>query len=536
MQTFQGLPISGGIATGSVLCIKKRHAVPLRYECEDTAVEIARFFRARDSAQTQYRLLADDLEKKDKESAMIFRGFFWMLSDDRFDKSVISHIREGKRSAEAAVIETQRQFLSVYDDADESIRLSRSADLREIVSRLLAFLSEADSLPASKHPYILVSEDLMPSDLLMANTKKLLGIVTSRGSAYSHIAVLSRMLEIPAVIGIDPGDYADGQLAVLDGYEGQLFLDPTDECIRLHQEIKEQKEEERRSLSIYIEKKAVLPDGRSIPVYANISSLADLSSALKNGAEGIGLFRSEFLYLGRQTLPDEETQFSIYKDALTSSSDKEVTVRTMDLGGDKIIPTFPRLQGNTSSPSIRGIRFALMHRDVFRIQLRALLRASAFGKLSILYPMISSLKELSETKKLVREVADELKKEGVSLGNYSEGIMIETPSAVELSDLLAKECDFFSIGTNDLIQYTFAIDRSDPLLTPFLDTHYEAIFRQIDRTVQNAHSAGIPVRICGEMAGDLSFTKRLLSLELDAFSVAPVDILPLRQAILSDQS
>ena len=257
---------------------------------------------------------------------------------------------------------------------------------------------------------------------------------------------------------------------------------------------------------------------------------------MQNGAEGIGLFRSEFLYLGRQTLPDEETQFQIYKDALISMQGKGVTVRTMDLGGDKTVPTFPRLQGNASSPSLRGIRFALMHRDIFRIQLRALLRSSSYGKLSILYPMVSSLNELYETKKLVRDVADELSKEGVSVGPFSEGVMVETPAAVELSDLLARECDFFSIGTNDLIQYTFAIDRSDPMLTPFLDTHYEAIFRQIKRTVENAHSADIPVRICGEMAGDLSFTERLLSLDIDAFSVAPVDILPLRQTILSGQS
>lgn len=536
MDTFQGIPISGGIAIGPVFYKRTRSMEPIRFETDDPAVEIARYLRARDAAQSQYRLLAKDLEKKDKESAMIFRGFFWMLSDDHFEKQIISCIHDKKRSAEGAVLETQKEFLSLYNGAEDDLRLSRSADLSEIVSRLLAFLSESGSPPEPKTRYILAADELTPSDLLMSDQKKLLGILTRSGSAYSHIAVLARMLEIPFVIDISPDERFLEQSAVLDGYEGHLFLNPTEECKQRYQEIRQQKEEEKKALSVYASKKTIFFNGRRISVYANISSLGDYSSAIRNGAEGIGLFRSEFLFLGAHGLPEEELQFSIYKKALTTSPEFPVTVRTMDLGGDKAIPTLPGFPSQGSPSSLRGIRFALVHRDIFRIQLRALLRASGYGRLSLLYPMISSMEELFETKKLVREVRDELEGEGISTGAFSEGIMVETPAAVELSHRLARECDFFSIGTNDLMQYTYAADRSDPMIIPYLDTGFEAILSQIKRTVKNAHAAGIPVRICGEMAADTSFTKRLLSLDLDGFSVAPGNILPLKRAILEDQS
>ena len=535
MQRYQGKGVFGGIAIGIIHIYAKGEQQVKRYKITDIRAEIERFQDARQMAVGQLGLLYEKAVKEVGETnAAIFEIHQMMLMDDDYLESVENIISTQQVNAEYAVAVTSDNFAAMFAAMEDEYMRGRAADVKDISERVLAILMGRDkSSVITDEPVIIVADDLAPSETVQLDKDKVLSFVTVHGSANSHTAILARTMSIPALIGTPiPLDASiDGHLAVVDGNSGCIYVDPDDETLRIMEEKLAQEKEKKELLQTLKGKESITLDGRKVSLYANVGSLADLSRALENDAEGIGLFRSEFLYLEKEDYPTEEEQFAVYRAAAEIMAGKQVIIRTLDIGADKQADYFKLPKEENPAMGCRAIRICLTRPEVFKTQLRALFRASAYGKISIMYPMITSVKEVRQIKAIVEEVKQELITKGIPFGEVEQGIMIETPAAAVTSDLLAKEVDFFSIGTNDLTQYLLAIDRQNEELEQFFDAHHPAVLRMIAMTVENAHKAGIWCGICGELAADPGLTEQFLEMGVDELSVSPGSVLGLRKVV-----
>ena len=536
MVVCQGKSVLKGIAIGKIYLYEKQEYVLEQKQVADAEAEVARFEAAKETAIGQL----DDLYEKalaeaGEEQAMIFDVHKMMLDDGDYLDAITGLIRSEKVNAEYAVHTTGEQFAAVFASMDDDYMKARSADVKDISGRVIRILAGiGDGSIASEEPVILLADDLTPSETVSLDKSKILAFVTRNGSANSHTAILARSMNIPALVQTDVELLKEyhGMDAVVDGLDGKLYLDPEEAVLAELVQKKEACGRERAELEKLIGLDNVTRDGRKINVYANIGSPEDVDKVLLNDAGGIGLFRSEFLYLGREDYPSEEEQFEIYKEVLSRMEGKKVIIRTLDIGADKQVDYFNL--GNEDNPALgyRAIRICLDRPEVFKTQLRALFRASMFGNISIMYPMIISVTEVKQIKAIVAEVKKELTEQGIPFkDDVEQGVMIETPAAVMISDLLAKEVDFFSIGTNDLTQYTLAIDRQNEQLDDFYNPHHEAVLRMIRMVVENAHKCGKWAGICGELGADLTLTEQFVRMGVDELSVAPSMILKLRKVV-----
>lgn len=538
MYEFSGKSVFGGIAIGKIKVLSQNKAMVKRTHVEDVNEEIARYHNAKEQAKEELQLLYEKaLKEVGETNAAIFEIHQIMLEDDDYNESIESIISTQNVNAEYAVATTGENFSQMFLDMDDDYMRGRAADVKDISERLIRILSgKTDGTRASGEHAIILAADLAPSETVQLDKDKVLSFVTLQGSINSHTAILARTMGIPALVSTNIGTLSmeelDGKFAIVDGTDGKFYVEPNEETIeRLEQ--RKQKEQEIKELYETLKgKENITLDGKKIMVYANIGNIKDLAHVIKNDASGIGLFRSEFIFLERSSFPTEEEQFQIYKTVAETMAGKRVIIRTLDIGADKQCDYFQMEKEENPAMGVRAIRICLTRPEIFKTQLRALFRASFFGKLAIMYPMITSLDEVTKIKALVEEVKRELDAEGISYGNPEQGIMIETPAAVMISDLLAKEVDFFSIGTNDLTQYTLAIDRQNEKLDEFYDSHHPAVLRMIQMVVDNAHDAGIWAGICGELGADLSLTKDFLAMGVDELSVSPARILPIRKIIL----
>lgn len=533
MIVWEGKSVFGGIAIGPVSLFDQGETQVKRWSVEDTEVEKDRFTQAKEKAKEE---LAGLYEKALKEvgeaNAMIFEVHQMMLDDLDYVESITNMIETQKINAEFAVAATGDNFSQMFAAMEDAYMKERAADVRDISNRVIRILQgkEAGGM-AGDEPVILLAEDLAPSETVQLDKSKVLSFVTRKGSTNSHTAILARTMNIPALIGVDYTSDVDGKMAVVDGFEGKIYVDPDEETLHKYQMRQEEENHKKELLQQLKGKDNVTRDGRKIQLYANIGGVADVASVLANDAGGIGLFRSEFLYLESDTFPTEEEQFKAYKSVAETMAGRKVIIRTLDIGADKQVDYLGLDQEENPAMGYRAIRICLDEPEVFRTQLRAIYRASHYGSISIMFPMIISVKEVQRIKEIVEEVKNELKAQGIPYGQVELGIMIETPAAVMISDLLAKEVDFFSIGTNDLTQYTLAIDRQNPKLDAFYDSHHEAILRMIRLVVENGHREGCWVGICGELGADTTLTKDFLDMGLDELSVSPSMVLRVRDAI-----
>ena len=533
MVKIEGKSVFGGIAIGPVEILKKKDNQVLRRHVEDTEEVVRRYEAAGDAAKKQLQNLYEKaLTEVGEASAAIFRVHELMLSDMDFVDSITNMIRTQNVNAEYAAAITGDNFSTLFESMDDDYMRARAADVKDVSERLIRILSgEGQSGIRGNEPVILAAEDLAPSETVQLDKSKILAFMTRYGSANSHTAILARTMNIPAVIAVDFPEDCDGKTAVVDGFSGCIYLDPDPEFLKMMTERQAEEIKKRELLQTLKGKENITQSGRKVNVYANVGSVSDVVTALKNDAGGIGLFRSEFLYLEKDHYPTEEEQFQVYKRVAETMAGKKVIIRTLDIGADKQIGYFDMEHEENPALGYRAIRICLDRIDIFKTQLRALYRASAYGNISIMYPMIISLEEVQRIKEISAEVRGELKDAGISFGNVEEGIMIETPAAAIISDLLAEEVDFFSIGTNDLSQYTLAIDRQNPKLDAFFDPHHPAVLRLLKMVADNAHKAGIWVGICGELGADLTLTQAFLDMGMDELSVSPAMVLPLRQII-----
>lgn len=533
MVTTKGKSVYTGIAIGKIKFCNTNQSEVVRSHTPDTKGETSRFLEARSKATKQL----NDLYKKackevGSENAAIFEIHQMMLDDEDYLESVENIINSEKVNAEYAVAVTAQNFADIFSAMDDSYMQARAADVMDISERIIRILKGSSyGFGPLDEPCIIVADELSPSETVQLDKSKVLAFVTAKGSVNSHTAILARTMNIPAIIGVELNEDCDGKNAIVDGFSGRVYIDPdskvTEEMTeRLNIELKN-----RELLGVLKGKPTVTLDGKRINLYANIASSMDLAAVFQNDAEGIGLFRSEFIYLGRNTFPTETEQLAIYKMVAQTMAEKRVIIRTLDIGADKQVDYLGLSREENPAMGLRGIRLCLSQPKVFKTQLRALLQASVYGNISIMYPMINSVSEIRCAKEFVEETATELSSQGIPYRIPEQGIMIETPAAVMMSDSLAKEVDFFSIGTNDLAQYSLAIDRQNPRLDDFFDGKSEAIMRMIELTVKNAHSAGIWVGICGELAADTSLTKRFLEMGIDELSVAPPKVLSIRKTI-----
>lgn len=533
MEIQNGKKVFSGIAIAKVLFYSKQQNQVVRRHIEDTQAEITRYQDAKSTAIEQLQGLYEKALKEVGEmNAQIFEVHQMMLEDDDYNDSVCNMIRAQEINAEYAVATTGDNFAKMFAEMEDDYFRARSADIKDISERVLSILNgNQQSSNLGDEPVILVAEDLAPSETVQMDKSKLAAFVTRLGSANSHTAILARTMGIPALIGVTIREEWNGKLAVVDGVEGKIIVEPDEDVLAEYQK-KLTTEQEQKELLLQLKgKENVTKSGQKINLYANIANASDLAAVLKNDAGGIGLFRSEFLYLEKDELPTEEEQFQAYRQVAETMAGKKVIIRTLDIGADKKVDYLNL--GTEENPALgyRAIRICLEQPDIFKTQLRALFRASNYGNISIMYPMITSLQEIHDIKAIVNEVKQELRDAGVPFGEVEEGIMIETPAAAIMSDVLAKEVDFFSIGTNDLTQYTLAIDRQNPRLDRFFDAHSEAVLRLIELVVKNAHNAGIWAGICGELGADMELTERFLAMGMDELSVSPGCILPLRKKI-----
>lgn len=532
MQEYKGKSIYKGIAIGRIKKYTRKEQTVRRLHITDCESEIARFDSAREEAAEQLQALyGKALTQVGQSGAMIFEIHQMMLDDDDYLDSVYNMIRSQKVNAEFAVASTGDNFSALFSSMQDEYMRGRAADVKDVSDRLIRVLSGETSDNGIDEPVIIMADDLAPSETVQMDKNKLLAFVTRAGSANSHTAILARTMGIPALVGVEIQDEWDGKTAIIDGHTGTLILDPTKEK---REEMQKKKDEEtaRKELLLTLKGKVTVTlDGRKLNLYANIGNVSDVAAALSNDADGIGLFRSEFLYLESSDYPSEESQFSCYKAVAESMAGKKVIIRTLDIGADKQIGYFNLEKEENPAMGLRAIRICLQRPDIFRTQLRAILRASMFGNISIMFPMITSVWEVQAVKKILQEAKEELSAAGIPYRDVETGIMIETPAAVMISDLLAPEVDFFSIGTNDLTQYTLALDRQNESLDTFLDPHHEAILRMIELVAQNGHTNGCWVGICGELASDLSLTQRFLKMGIDELSVSPSYILPIRDLV-----
>ena len=535
MQCFQGKSVYKGIAMGPIVVLKKNDYQVKRTRIEDTEAEVKRVDEALKASQEQLQKLYDKAVREVGEaSAAIFEVHQMMLEDEDYLEAIQNMIRTEQVNAEYAVAVTGDNFAEMFASMDDDYMKARSADIKDISERLVRNLSgQGDVDLSSIEPSIIVADDLSPSETVQMDKDKILAFVTVHGSTNSHTAILARMMNIPALIGVkmDLEAFQSGMTAVVDGFQGIVTFDP-DEETKVQTETKMQEEAEKLKLLQELKgKENVTLDGRKINIYANIGSVGDIGYVMENDAGGIGLFRSEFLYLGRNDFPTEEEQFQAYKQAVQMMAGKKVIIRTLDIGADKQVDYFNL--GNEDNPAMgyRAIRICLRQPEIFKTQLRALLRAAVYGNLSIMYPMITSTEEVKKIYEIVAEVEEELKAQEIQYKIPEQGIMIETPAAAIISDKLAEMVDFFSIGTNDLTQYTLAIDRQNEKLDEFYNPHHEAILRMIQMVVDNAHKCGKWAGICGELGADATLTEQFVRMGLDELSVAPSMVLKLRKIV-----
>ena len=533
MEKYTGKSIFKGIAIGKILFYQKGEQPVKRVKVEDTAEQIKRYEDARAKAAEQLQGLYEKaLKEVGEANAAVFEVHQMMLEDDDYIDSVVNIIETQQVNAEFAVATTGDNFAKMFAEMEDDYFKARAADVKDISERMVNILSGNESGGAlGDEPVIVVAEDLAPSETVQMDKEKLLAFVTRLGSANSHTAILARTMNIPALIEVDIKEEWNGKMAVVDGYTGTFYIDPDEETLKKMQEKKEEDIKARELLQELKGKEDITVDGKHIKLYANIGGVKDVTSVLANDAAGIGLFRSEFLYLEADNYPDEEAQFQAYKTVAENMAGKKVIVRTLDIGADKQVDYFNLDHEENPAMGYRAIRICLDRRDIFRTQLRALLRASAYGNIGIMYPMIISVDEVKEIKKIVESIKTELTEKGIEYGEVEQGIMIETPAAVMISDLLAEEVDFFSIGTNDLTQYTLAIDRQNSKLDNIYDSHHPAVLRMIQKTIENGHKAGCWVGICGELGADMTLTETFLKMGIDELSVSPTFVLPIRKLI-----
>lgn len=532
MEIIQGKAIFGGIAIGPISFFAKEQKQVKRTKVEDTEVEIARYEAALATAIEQLGALYEKALKEVGESeAQIFEVHQMMLEDDDYNDSVKNIITSQGLNAEYAVATTGDNFSTMFAAMDDEYFQARAVDVKDISERIINILMGIGEAKVSDEPSIIVAEDLAPSETVQMDKSKLLGFVTRLGSSNSHTAILARTMNIPALIQVDIKEEWNGKQAIIDGFSGKFIIEPEADVLEEYQKKQAEQQERRRLLAEQKGKPTVTKNGKAIKLFANIGSVSDLQSVMENDAAGIGLFRSEFLYLESDAYPTEEEQFKAYKMVAETMAGKKVIIRTLDIGADKQVDYFELDKEENPAMGLRAIRICLTRPEIFKTQLRALLRASAFGNIAVMYPMIISVEEVRKIKAIMEEVKAELDEAGIPYGNVEQGIMIETPAAVILSDLLAKEVDFFSIGTNDLTQYTLAIDRQNAKLDEFYNPHHEAVLRMIQMVVENAHKAGIWAGICGELGADLELTDRFMEMGVDELSVSPTFIYPVRQKI-----
>lgn len=535
MQYFQGKSVYKGIVMGPVAVLKKNDYQVKRARIEDPEAEVKRVKEAVEVSKKQLGRLYDKAVREVGEaSAAIFEVHQMMLEDEDYLESMENMIRTELVNAEYAAAATGDNFAEMFAAMDDEYMKARSADVKDISERLVRNLSgEGDNDLSSMEPSIIVADDLSPSETVQMDKEKILAFVTVHGSTNSHTAILARMMNIPALIGVpmDLNSLKTGMMAVVDGFSGQVIFEP-EEDVQKETEKRMQEEAEKQKLLEELKgKENVTPDGRKINIYANIGSVGDLGYVMENDAGGIGLFRSEFLYLGRNDFPTEEEQFQAYKQAVQTMAGKKVIIRTLDIGADKQVDYFNLGKEENPALGYRAIRICLKQPEIFKAQLRALFRAAVYGNLSVMYPMITSTEEVEKIYAIVAEVEEELKKQEVQYKIPEQGIMIETPAAVMISDRLAEMVDFFSIGTNDLTQYTLAIDRQNEQLDDFYNPHHEAVLRMIRMVVENAHKCGKWAGICGELGADLTLTEQFVRMGVDELSVAPSMILKLRKIV-----
>ena len=538
MITLTGKSVFRGITIGPLALFHRNTISTAVHEIESTEDEVKRFHGAREKAMEQLRMLYDQaVQKVGEEQAAVFEVHQMMLEDDDYIESIEGLIQNEKMNAEAAVEQTAQLFAEMFRSMEDAYMQERAADVLDISRRLQMELCGGQGVDFSKYGEVIIAaDDLVPSETLQLDTDKLIGFVTSGGSTSSHTAILARTLGIASVVGTGTQLHhdVDGMLTVIDGTTGTVYIDPDEDTLAKMKAKKAEEEERNAKLEEVRGLESVTLDGKKINVFANIGNTENLPQVLQNDAEGIGLFRSEFLYLGRKDYPTEEEQFEAYKKTAQTLDGKTVVIRTLDIGADKKVDYFNLAPEENPAMGMRAIRICLTRPNLFKTQLRALCRASAFGKIAIMFPMIISVWEVQQCKKILDEVRQELDAKGIAYDKDMEvGIMVETPAAAVMSDELAKEVDFFSIGSNDLTQYTLAIDRQQTTLDSFFDAHHPAVLRLIEQTIQNGHKAGIWVGICGELGADLTLTELFLRMGVDELSVSPSAVLGLREKIRS---
>lgn len=536
MKEYKGKSVFGGIAIGRIKVYNKSEQQVKRVHVDDTEHEKKRYYAAVDKAAMQLQELYDKAVKEVGEAnAAIFEMHQIMLMDDDYKESVENIIDSQHVNAEYAVAQTGDNYAAMFAAMEDEYMRGRSADVKDISERLINILSgfNASSM-VSDEPVIILAEDLAPSETVQLDKDKILSFVSVKGSVNSHTAILARTMGIPALIGtpVIPDNDIDGKMGIVDGNSGCLYVDPDNEKLGYYRKKQDEQLKQKELLQLLKGREDITIDGRKIKLYANIGNVKDVMTVKANDAAGIGLFRSEFIYLERDTFPTEEEQFNIYRTVAENMAGKPVIIRTLDIGADKQCDYFNMDKEDNPALGMRAIRICLTRTEIFKTQLRALYRASAYGNINIMYPMIANMWEIDRIKEIEKEVRDELKQQGIDIGDVQTGIMIETPAAVMLSDELAEKVDFFSIGTNDLTQYTLAVDRQNPKLDSFFDPHHPAVLKMIKMVVDNAHKAGIWAGICGELGADTSLTREFLKMGVDELSVSPGRILPIRKIIL----
>ena len=532
-MVLEGKSVFGGIAIGRLSIYNKKENQVKREKITDVEAEITRFTDAKETAKEQLKGFYEKAVKEVGEvNAAIFEVHQMMLDDLDYVESITNMIRTQEVNAEFAVASTGDNFSQMFAAMDDDYMKERAADVKDISNRVISILQNAENgSMTGEEPVILLADDLAPSETVQLDKSKVLSFVTRHGSTNSHTAILARTMNIPALIGIDFSNDVNGKMGIVDGYTGALYIEPDEETMKKYEAKKAEDENKKRLLLELKGKENVTLDGKKINLYANIGGVADVANALSNDAGGIGLFRSEFLYLESEDYPTEEAQFAAYKTVAENMAGKKVIIRTLDIGADKQVDYFHMEKEENPAMGYRAIRICLDRPEIFKTQLRAIYRASYYGTISIMFPMIISVKEVKRIKEIVAEVKAELTAEGIPFKDCELGIMIETPAAVMISDLLAEEVDFFSIGTNDLTQYTLAIDRQNPKLDSFYDSHHEAILRMLQMVVDNGHKHGCWVGICGELGADTTLTSTFLKMGFDELSVSPSMILRVREEI-----
>lgn len=536
MITIKGKSVFGGVSIGKIMFYKRNEKVIKRTHVDDVDAEWKRFCDAKDTAVSQLKELYDKaIEDVGEANAMIFEIHQMMLEDLDYLESIENIIRTQEVNAEFAVATTADNFAQMFAAMDDAYMQGRAADVKDVSERVLDILcGVSGGMKEMTEPCIIAADDLAPSETVQLDKSKVLGFATMYGSSNSHTAILARTMNIPAVIGLgeDLLTKYDGKMAVIDGFTGMLYIDPDEETMKVMEEKRAKDQEQKALLEQLKGKENVTKSGQKINVYANIGNVSDVGAVLKNDAGGIGLFRSEFLYLENSDFPTEEQQFAVYKQVAENMAGKKVIIRTLDIGADKQVDYFGLDKEENPALGYRAIRICLTRKEIFKTQLRALYRAAMFGNISIMFPMIISVAEVHEIKAIIAEVKEELKNEGIPFKDDVElGVMIETPASVMISRELAKEVDFFSVGTNDLTQYTLAIDRQNAKLDKFYDPHHPAILAMIKMAADNAHAEGAWIGICGELGADLELTEEFLKMGLDELSVSPAMVLPLRKRI-----